>query len=337
MLNQKITSWIEKSVSGSYTIHKIVGRSNSQIFKIVNDEKTLALKIYPSHKLDKRNRLLVEFDSLNFLHRNGVINTPKPFKKSENLNIALYQWIDGSMSSKVQELEVYDSLNFIKTLKQLSKSKIVLPSQLASESCLSISELLFQIDRRLTRLNKLKNEPTLQKFLNNEFRPLFSQLNSEIKSNWNFDWQYDESLKKKFQLLSPSDFGFHNAIHSINKGIIYIDFEYFGWDDPVKLTSDFMWHAGMKISNEAKIVWLKGMKTLFSDDLNFNSRFKLCHPLYGLRWCMILLNEFLPNVWEVRKHANSEKNNYHSEIKKLQLDKATDYLREIKKIVYEIN
>ena len=98
-----------------------------------------------------------------------------------------------------------------------------------------------------------------------------------------------------------------------------------------------MWHAGMDISSEAKILWLKGMQTLFFDDLNFNSRFKLCHPLYGLRWCMIVLNEFLPNVWEVRKHANNQKNNHHSEIKKMQLDKAINYLQEVKKNVYETN
>ena len=49
-----------------------------------------------------------------------------------------------------------------------------------------------------------------------------------------------------------------------------------------------------------------------------------------------ILNEFLPNVWEVRKHANSEKNNYHSEIKKMQLHKAMEYFIKVKKIVYEV-
>ena len=34
---------------------------------------------YPSHNLDKRDRLSVEFDSLDFLNRNGVTNTPKTF------------------------------------------------------------------------------------------------------------------------------------------------------------------------------------------------------------------------------------------------------------------
>ncbi|MDC0553474.1 hypothetical protein OAO49_01065 [Candidatus Pseudothioglobus singularis] len=212
-----------------------------------------------------------------------------------------------------------------------------MPKQLASESCLSVKELLLQIDKRFAKLNDLKNEPDLKKFLNNDFKPLFDELNSKIISDWNFSWNYDNDLPKELQLLSPSDFGFHNAINSKNNGIIYIDFEYFGWDDPVKLTSDFIWHAGMDIESESKAAWLKGMQNIFSDDINFNSRFKLCHPLFGLRWCMILLNEFLPNVWMVRKHANSKKNKHYQEIKELQINKAISYLKKVKEIVYEIN
>jgi len=39
--------------------------------------------------------------------------------------------------------------------------------------------------------------------------------------------------------ISPSDFGFHNAIRS-RGSIKFIDFEFAGWDDPAKLISDFV-------------------------------------------------------------------------------------------------
>jgi len=38
--------------------------------------------------------------------------------------------------------------------------------------------------------------------------------------------------------ISPSDFGFHNAIRSQN-AIKFIDFEFSGWDDPAKMIVDF--------------------------------------------------------------------------------------------------
>ena len=54
------------------------------------------------------------------------------------------------------------------------------------------------------------------------------------------------------QVLSPSDFGFHNAILKESGDLVFLDFEYFGRDDPVKLMADFIWHPGMKLSNLQK-------------------------------------------------------------------------------------
>ena len=51
-------------------------------------------------------------------------------------------------------------------------------------------------------------------------------------------------------ILSPSDFGFHNTIKS--KKLYFIDFEYFGLDDPVKLVIDFILHPGMKLNLQLK-------------------------------------------------------------------------------------
>ena len=39
-------------------------------------------------------------------------------------------------------------------------------------------------------------------------------------------------------ILSPSDFGFHNIVKN-KKKLYFLDFEYSGFDDPLKLLSDF--------------------------------------------------------------------------------------------------
>ena len=38
--------------------------------------------------------------------------------------------------------------------------------------------------------------------------------------------------------ISPSDFGFHNALRT-NTGPVFFDFEFSGWDDPAKTIIDF--------------------------------------------------------------------------------------------------
>ena len=49
----------------------------------------------------------------------------------------------------------------------------------------------------------------------------------------------DEPLPAAERCVSPSDFGFHNALRTPDGRLAFIDFEYAGWDDPAKTVSDF--------------------------------------------------------------------------------------------------
>ena len=42
------------------------------------------------------------------------------------------------------------------------------------------------------------------------------------------------ALPKETRCLSPSDFGFHNALLEATGKLRFVDFEYAGWDDPAK-------------------------------------------------------------------------------------------------------
>ena len=49
----------------------------------------------------------------------------------------------------------------------------------------------------------------------------------------------DQVLAAEDCCLSPSDFGFHNALLDDEGKLTFLDFEYAGRDDPAKLVSDF--------------------------------------------------------------------------------------------------
>ena len=102
-------------------------------------------------------------------------------------------------------------------------------------------------------------------------------------------------------MLNPSDFGFHNAVRQPSGAYAFFDFEYFGWDDPVKATADVVFHAGMALSEELGHLFEKRMIRFWSEtDSDFPRRLRTTAPLYGLIWCGIILNEFLPERWERR-------------------------------------
>ena len=105
----------------------------------------------------------------------------------------------------------------------------------------------------------------------------------------------------------------------------FIDFEYFGWDDPVKLTADFLWHPAMQLSPEIASGWQNAMLKLFADDPDFAHRLNVAMPLYGMRWIMILLNEFLPGIAERRRLAGGGECNNEADAQRIQLQKAMLY------------
>lgn len=116
--------------------------------------------------------------------------------------------------------------------------------------------------------------------------------------------------------------------------MVFIDFDYFGWDDPVKLAADFLWHPAMELRSKLAVEWKTAMLELFSADPDFERRLEIAMPLYGLRWAMIILNEFLPGVAEKRKSAGKKFSYNFKKYRKLQLEKATRYCERVKKTVH---
>ena len=73
------------------------------------------------------------------------------------------------------------------------------------------------------------------------------------------------------------------------------------WDDPVKMVSDFLWHPGQTVASELKSYFKKRMSQCFSADATYRARFQALFPLYGLIWVLIILNHFIPSVWQAKR------------------------------------
>ena len=76
----------------------------------------------------------------------------------------------------------------------------------------------------------------------------------------------------------------------------FIDFEYFGWDDPVKLVSDTAIHPGSDLPEAVARRLIERLSRDFeAEDPAFRGRVvTLLYPVFGMIWCLIILNDFLP-------------------------------------------
>jgi hypothetical protein len=213
------------------------------------------------------------------------------------MRAALYQWIDGEPVAAPAAEDIEASLAFLGRLHRYRRANAALDLPLASEACLSTVELKRQISFREDQLSAFApDEPELGRFLDR-----FADRRGRLFEA--FDRHRDDELALEFRTLSPSDFGFHNALRDRSGRIVFLDFEYFGWDDPVKLTADFLLHPGMAPDRDARRRFARGMAELHRADPDFCPRLARLLPLYVLRWCLILLNEFRPLHWARRAAA----------------------------------
>jgi hypothetical protein len=254
---------------------------NSQIFCVETAAARFALKVYPTRAGDPRNRADIEWRALQFLTSRGLTTVPKPGARDPVGRFLLMEWVDGVAVTAHRPGEIPQAADFIAEIFALSGDPEAQEFPLASEACLSAAEIVRQIDARLPLLIA---DPEIDRFLDRTFRPLLAKARTEIHDGGD--------LPNPLRRLIPADFGFHNTLRQANGRLRYIDFEYFGWDDPVKLTADFLLHPAMQLGSADRRYFTHRMTEALPGDGEFVVRLRRLLPLFALRWMLILLNPF---------------------------------------------
>jgi hypothetical protein len=287
------------------SVEQRMGGGNNRLYRVTAGQRHFALKEYPQRAGDARDRLGAEFGALQFFERCGIGDVPRPIAADRVSGFALYEWIDGAAAADSSEVDVDAALAFIARVHECRNAPGAAALPLASEACLSPTDILEQVGRRFERLKDIAlAEPRLAEFLFEDYAPTAKAVETWSRREYSTaGWIFDHPIDPGERSLSPSDFGFHNAIRRADGRLTFVDFEHFGWDDPAKLVADFLLHPGMRLSAHCYERFRAGALRIYGENDAFASRLALVYPLYGLRWCMILLNEFLPERWEARRRT----------------------------------
>ncbi len=300
-------------------VAQVEGRGNSKIFRLETSVGPVALKVYPDKHADTRPRRQTEWSALNFLKANKL-QTPAPVATDSDLNWSLLEWVAGISGNQQENSHIYIAADFIRglneTTKNMNRSSLFAD---ATESCLTPEFVEQQIRGRLVALKSVQDDD-LQHFLTDHLESKFIDKVRQARDA--LGGAYSTQIAEEYWTLSPSDFGLHNAIITPMGDIVFFDFEYFGWDDPVKLTADFCHHPGMSISASAQKIWIGQMKKIFGVDPNFMNRLIALYPLYAIRWSLIILNEFRSDKIKNRLHAQSRMQSDIRSTQIAQLEKA---------------
>jgi hypothetical protein len=278
---------------------------NSRVFRVDLDHAaalapaSVVVKFYRRDPGDGRDRLGTEFGSLQFLWENGVHAVPRPIAVDRDRRCAIYEYIEGEapMSGVVTSEDVQTSVDFLGTLKALRDAPGSDGMSAASEACFSLAEIVASVEGRLERLRgasasrasgaSREDLNPMRQWIGETFEPLLIEVRG-----WCHDVAdrsgvaFDRPIDRAARTLSPSDFGFHNAIRRPDG--------YFGWDDPAKTIVDYLLHPGMALGDGLKRRFATLVQAALADIPMLAARARIVYPLFGLKWALILLNDFLP-------------------------------------------
>ncbi len=295
-------------VDGPFDLVRLAGGSNNRVFRADLSSGRVLLKLYfddPS-----RNRAQAEFDFLQFAWNAGARSVPRPLACDARRRLGVYEFIDGRpyAGGDVFQPDVDAALELVLVLNRRRHEPAAAPLPVASDACLRGLDYIASVERRLERLAAMPVTSGVHEdvatFVASEMRPAWAYIRQALLDGaTEAGWDLEAPLAGVDRCLSPSDFGFHNALATPD-GVRFLDFEYAGWDDPAKLVCDFFGHFEVPVPSSSFDAFARAVAELFETPAQVRARMDLVLPACRFKWCCISLNDFLPAVSARRSFAD---------------------------------
>ena len=299
---------------------------NNRVYRLDVSGRVLAAKRYFRHPSDNRDRLNTEYAFLTYAREAQIVCVPHPIAKDDRSGLALYEFIDGDRLSQetLKSRHIEHARDFFVRLNDPAKRVFATALPPASEARFSIVGQLDLVQERLARLSQI---PPTSLFAGEAIAFM-----TALRARWGVLRERvltestkggidpNEELPLRDRCISPSDFGFHNALVKQDGRTVFLDFEYAGWDDPAKAVGDFFSHPAVPVPFDYFKSFLDAALAFSPRARLLAQRTRLLLPVFQAKWCCIVMNDFLPSHWERSKFADPALD--EASTKRIQLEKA---------------
>jgi|APCry1669188970_1035186.scaffolds.fasta_scaffold10011_2 Phosphotransferase enzyme family len=319
-------------IHAEYHLIPLEGGRNNRAFKLICGIREYFLKAYFFSSADPRDRLLHEFGFTNFVWSNGIRIVPEPLAELPNHHLALYEFIAGKTANyrPTTISDIHQATDFILSVNHHRANNAAEKLPQASEACFSMSDHIRNTAARVNRLLQIEvaddYDNTAKQQVDQRLLPLWDDVVNNINAQIKKKLFIDKTLSADQRWISPSDFGFHNAIEEGGGRLRFVDFEYAGWDDPAKMLCDFANQPDRILESSLSNKFIQDIITADVNPEFLRYRYALLEPLYQIKWACIILNDFLPMGGARRSFTHSTN---MVENKKAQLEKLNAMLHRV--------
>lgn len=281
--------------AGDCPIEPVAGGGNNRVYRVQTGARAGLLKAYFQNPADPRDRFGAERAFYEYLWPTGVRRTPEPLGWDGEARLGLFTFVTGRKlrADEITADPVAQALAFLAELNHARTTAAAGQLPAASEACFSVAEHLACVERRVARLEQIAAVSPLEReaaaFVAAELKPAWQSIRTAI----GVQIPADAPLSQAQRCLSPSDFGFHNALMADDGRLHFFDFEYAGWDDPAKLACDFFCQPQVPVALSFQEAFLHQLAQTLELDSAFAGRVRRLQPAYQVKWCCIMLNEFV--------------------------------------------
>ncbi|MEM9557105.1 MAG: hypothetical protein AAGC60_22800 [Acidobacteriota bacterium] len=282
----------------------------------------IVVKRYAAPRPDRLDPQQVEAEALRHMARAGLADRLVPRllavdparRESTMTRLRGMPWTAAQVATECTTTDVDALLGFLAMLDETSDDTAAARLPRASEAVLCLADLERHQARRLAALRAIsptdEDEPQAQEatkalaeFLDVSLQPARRRFAVAAAARLaRVGVATDRPLTTRRRRLTPSDVGFHNALRSERgDGTAtwrFVDFEYFGWDDPAKTLADLLLHPRLPLPPSLRRRLVERRLRSLAGDTTLGPRLEALYRPLGIQWCLILLNDYLPTERE---------------------------------------
>jgi hypothetical protein len=284
----------------AWQVQPWAGGGNHRVFRVQSSVREYLVKWYFPAGHDPGTRLNAEWSFATFAWQRGVRKMPEPIACDPVLGFTVFEFVAGRKlePGELSAKEVMVAADFLAEVQPEERTTVSASLPAAAESCFSLEEHLRCVRQRLDRIRdeittgEGRHESAVRSFLHEGLLPAAESVERQIRERAAAEsMELGAALPDRARIVSPSDFGFHNALRDANGQWRFFDFEYAGWDDPAKTACDFVCQVAVPVPPPLWHDWFARV-TALTNGLTA-SRIRLLLPWYRLKWCCIVLNPLL--------------------------------------------
>jgi hypothetical protein len=317
--------WASQLGASPISLKLLRGGINNRVFRCGHGRQHWVIKGYAPAQPGQRDRMQAEVEFLRFAAQAAPGFTPALIQVDPERRCVVLEHLEGVAFPEgvtPSEGAVGEAVEFFRQLNadpRLARGSIQLD---AAEGFLSLREHLSNVRERLERMTCVHLDPVFRPQAETLLRQLYRELahTEESTSSLIDQGMVADAIDPDERCVSPSDFGFHNAIRT-SEGIQFIDFEFAGWDDPAKAILDFNLQPRVPIA-KAGFPLLASLP--LEKRLGLLSRCESMTPILRLKWLCIILAVLNPKRLEQMLILTSEKESVNLIKNRLQM--ASRYL-----------